>query len=211
MNETETTNTSAKSDPAVQALIERATRKDDSPFDYIIVGSGAGGGPLACRLALAGKKVLLIEAGQDPKVAGEVHDAPLYHGPSTEHAELSWQFSVRHYENTDRQKYDHKYADTPIRDPDGTGGIFYPRSSGIGGCTAHHAMIIIRPNDRDWEQIADLTNDDSWRAKNMQPYFAKFEQCLYIDEYRGFLSNLFGWVSKAWFALPRWAKRIVRS
>jgi len=32
-------------------------------FDYIIVGSGAGGGPLAARLAIAGRSVLLIEAG----------------------------------------------------------------------------------------------------------------------------------------------------
>ena len=201
MNATEPTNAAAKTDPAVQALIDQASRKKDSPFDFIIVGSGAGGGPLACRLALAGKKVLLIEAGQDPKSAGEVHDVPCYHGPSTEHPDISWEFSVRHYAETQRQKDDHKYEQA--RDTDAKGGIFYPRAAAIGGCTSHHAMIVIRPNERDWEHIANLTNDDSWRSKNMQPYFAKFEQCLYIDEYRGFLSNLFGWVSKAWFALAR--------
>jgi choline dehydrogenase len=32
-------------------------------FDYIVVGSGAGGGPVACNLAKAGYKVGLIEAG----------------------------------------------------------------------------------------------------------------------------------------------------
>ena len=201
MNATDITNADAQNDPSVQALLDQATRRKDSPFQYIIVGSGAGGGPLACRLALAGKIVLLIEAGQDPKSVGEVHDAPGYHGASTEHPEMSWQFSVRHYADNERQGNDHKYG--VRKDADGTGGIFYPRSSGIGGCTSHHAMIVIRPNDRDWEQIADLTNDDSWRAKNMQPYFARFEQCLYIDEYRGFLSSLFGWVSKAWFGLAR--------
>ncbi|CAN5810553.1 hypothetical protein BH11VER1_BH11VER1_03780 [soil metagenome] len=210
----------ASDDEAVaQALQAQATSKSDSPFDYIIVGSGAGGGPLACRLAMAGKKVLLVESGKDPKQelideakqdpdstfhenpeqAAEVLEAPLYHGPSTEQDEMSWQFSVRHYENTQRQKNDHKYEAS--RDPDGTGGVFYPRSSGIGGCTGHHAMIVIRPNDRDWEHIADVTNDDSWRAKHMQSYFAKFEQCLYIDEYRGFFAMIFGVFYKIWIAI----------
>lgn len=34
-------------------------------YEYVVVGSGAGGGPLACRLAMAGHKTLLIEAGDD--------------------------------------------------------------------------------------------------------------------------------------------------
>ena len=37
----------------------------DLEYEYIVVGSGAGGGPLACRLAMAGHKTLLIEAGDD--------------------------------------------------------------------------------------------------------------------------------------------------
>ena len=34
-----------------------------APVEYIVVGSGAGGGPLACNFAKAGHKVVLIEAG----------------------------------------------------------------------------------------------------------------------------------------------------
>lgn len=36
----------------------------DGEYEYIVVGSGAGGGPLASRFARAGKRVLLLEAGQ---------------------------------------------------------------------------------------------------------------------------------------------------
>jgi heterodisulfide reductase subunit A-like polyferredoxin len=34
-------------------------------FDYIVIGSGAGGGPVAARLANEGYKVALLEAGLD--------------------------------------------------------------------------------------------------------------------------------------------------
>jgi len=37
-------------------LIEQAEDRKTTPFDYVIVGSGAGGGPLAARLALGGSK-----------------------------------------------------------------------------------------------------------------------------------------------------------
>lgn len=230
-----------------ETLLANATDPVTSKFDYIIVGSGAGGGPLACRLARAKKRVLLVEAGRDPKkslqdaaerayadahrsweVGGrkgaeprrkdprevtEVLEAPLFHAASTEEKEMAWEYSVRHYSDDARQQQDQKYTRIDKRaepgreierDTDGTGGVFYPRSSGIGGCTSHHAMIVIRPNDSDWERIAQLTNDDTWRAKHMQHYFAKFEHCLYIEEYRGFLANLFGWLTRLWFAILKY-------
>jgi choline dehydrogenase-like flavoprotein len=35
----------------------------DHPYDVIIVGTGAGGGTLAHRLAPTGKRILLLERG----------------------------------------------------------------------------------------------------------------------------------------------------
>jgi cellobiose dehydrogenase (acceptor) len=45
-------------------------------YDYIIVGSGAGGIPMADRLTEAGKKVLLIEKG--PPSSGRYGGSEFY-------------------------------------------------------------------------------------------------------------------------------------
>ena len=45
--------------------------------------------------------------------------------------------------------------------------------------TAHHAMIVVRPNDSDWNHIWQLTGDDSWMASRMQKYFERIERCRY--------------------------------
>src|SRR5262249_50716831 len=112
-------------------------------YDYIVVGSGAGGGPLACSLALhpAGYRVALLEAGTDPAARQDTptfynYSVPGLHSRATEDAAISWEFFVQHYANKDRQTkdYDTKY------DVD-HGGIFYPRAAAVGGCTSHHALI----------------------------------------------------------------------
>ena len=41
-------------------------------WDYVIVGSGAGGGTLAARLVESGMRVCVLEAGGDPRAT----DAP---------------------------------------------------------------------------------------------------------------------------------------
>ena len=192
-----------------QRLIDEMKRlardKSTTPFDYIIIGSGAGGGPLAARLAQAGRTVLLLEAGIDPSLAppenlvpstatgnpdfdllNETINIPGYHAAATENKEISWDFSVRHYEDDVAQAKDTKYD--AKRDPSkkkgkGKGGIFYPRTAALGGCTAHHAMIMIAPADRDWDLIAERTGDPTWAAGNMQRYFTRLEKCLYQGVY----------------------------
>jgi choline dehydrogenase len=48
---------------SAQALA--AASVDNKTYEYIVVGSGPGGGPIASNLARAGHSVLLIEAGDD--------------------------------------------------------------------------------------------------------------------------------------------------
>ena len=144
-------------------------------WDYVIVGSGAGGGTLAARLVEAGMRVFLLEAGGDPRTTQaprlpDDYDVPGFHAFACENAAMSWNFQVRHYASESRQTRDPKYSATRQ-------GVLYPRAAALGGCTAHNAMIFIRPHDSDWNHIADLTGDPSWRAHHMQRYAQRVESC----------------------------------
>ena len=146
----------------------------DRSHDYIVVGSGAGGGPLAARLAESGMRVLLLEAGEDGGSGQDSDDyaVPAFHGRATEDQAVSWAFFVRHYADLAQQERDEKFV--AARD-----GVFYPRAAALGGCTAHNAMITVYPHAEDWDGIAALTGDQSWGAGNMRAYFERLEDCGY--------------------------------
>ena len=151
-------------------------------YEYIVVGSGAGGGTLAARLAESGRSVLVLEAGGDPlQLTGdrlpEDYQVPAFHPFASENPALRWDFFVRHYGDEERQKKDRKY--TAER-----GGVLYPRAGALGGCTAHNAMILVYPNDADWDHIAELTGDSSWRAAHMRRYFERLENCRHRPVFR---------------------------
>lgn len=151
-------------------------------YDYIVIGSGAGGGPVACRLAEVGYSVCLIEAGGD-RGKNLTYQVPAYHGQSTEDESMQWDYFVEHWSDPTKAKRDPKRYE----DPNGAAhrkGVFYPRSGTLGGCTGHNAMITIRPHDADWDNIAKITGDPSWRAESMNAYFRKFERCTYAPEDR---------------------------
>src|SRR5215210_5097711 len=89
--------------------------------EYLVVGSGAGGGTVAARLAEAGKQVILIEAGGDPRQlsAGDParpttnrlphdYDVPAFHAFASENTAMSWDFFVRHHQDDQLQRRDPK-------------------------------------------------------------------------------------------------------
>lgn len=156
-------------------------------FDYIVIGSGAGGGPVAARLAGAGYKVGLIEAGQAPEQ--DWYNVPVFHAFASEHPDISWEFFARHFEDEQRSKRDTKYY------PD-KGGVFYPRAGTLGGCTQHHAMITVVPHNSDWQFIADLTGDPSWAPDKMRKYFEDIERCQYVTDPAELKASRHG--SKGW-------------
>ncbi|KAI1380184.1 choline dehydrogenase [Hypoxylon crocopeplum] len=158
-------------------------------YEYIIVGSGAGGSPLAARLALTGHSVLLIDAGGDYGAIREVEVPSLYIGAS-ERNELSWGYYVRHYANEAQTKRDRKLTYlTPdgelysgVDPPEGSEmlGNYYPRVGGLGGCTEHLALVAVLPANNDWTNIKNLTGDPKWDAENMRGYFKKLEKNQYL-------------------------------
>ena len=156
--------------------------------EYIVVGSGAGGGTVAARLAEAGRTVLLLEAGGDPrKLSGgdavepgvnrlsDDYDVPCFHPFATENDAIKWDFFARHYASDALQRRDDKYREN--WNGKRVDGILYPRAGTLGGCTAHNAMILVYPHNDDWDQIARLTSDPTWSAENMRSYFERLENC----------------------------------
>jgi choline dehydrogenase-like flavoprotein len=135
-----------------------------------------------------GFSVLVLEAGGDPgslkgadpqsggqNALPEDYEVPAFHALATENEGMKWDFWVRHYGDNERQRRDEKYRETwNGRRVD---GVLYPRAATLGGCTAHNAMVLVYPHDSDWNELADLTGDPSWRAERMRPYFERLENC----------------------------------
>ncbi|KAI1799622.1 putative GMC oxidoreductase [Daldinia bambusicola] len=125
---------------------------EDDQFDYIVVGSGPGVGPLAVNLAEAGwSNSPLI-----PAFIGEVQFDPVQ----------SWEFYVKDYGNKTQAARNNKLVwKKPAggywvgqNPPEGSTqlGVWYPRAGTLGGCDTYNGGITVRPSDWDWDDVRNL-------------------------------------------------------
>ena len=151
----------------LSGLAGRAVAADEPP-DYIVVGSGAGGGTVAARLAERGYRVLVARGRRRPAdVRGgnplqptadtmpDDYDVPAFHPCRPRTTACAGTSSCATTPTTPSSGATPKYID---KLPDGrpVDGVLYPRAGTLGGCTAHNAMILVYPHNADWNQLADL-------------------------------------------------------
>ncbi|KAK5652231.1 hypothetical protein OQA88_10728 [Cercophora sp. LCS_1] len=185
---------------AVSATLSAA----QSTYDYIVVGSGPGGGPLAANLARAGYSTLLIEAG------GNESENPTYRNlgnfiEACNDEATRWDFWVKRSDDPKREAaFKHLVWDTGDgtfyvgqNPPEGAKylGVQYPRAAVLGGCAMHNAAVAMMPADIDWNTVVNLTGDTSWEARKMRRYLVEIEKNDYLPPgdpthgYKGWLST----------------------
>lgn len=137
----------------------------DAEYDYVIIGSGPGGGVLGTNLAKAGHSVFLIEAGDTSPGRGFGAYTPT----------VTWDFFVNHYPKGDERNnlYSHLTWKTPegrywvgnSGAPAGSEllGVYYPRGATLGGSSMINAMCVWLPSDSDWNYHYEVTGDETWK------------------------------------------------
>ncbi|WP_375175800.1 GMC family oxidoreductase [Pseudooceanicola sp.] len=123
-------------------------------WDFIIVGAGSAGGVLAKRLAEAGFRTLILEAGGRDN----------YHWV---HIPMGYLYCI----GNPRTDWMYRTAEEP-----GLNGraILYPRGKVLGGCSSINGMLYLRGQAADydgWRQMG-LTG---WGWDDVLPFFKKSE------------------------------------
>ncbi|PVI03829.1 GMC oxidoreductase [Periconia macrospinosa] len=182
---------------ASPARPESLPRSSGSPgngsntYDYIVTGSGPGGGTIATNLARAGHSVLLIEAGSDQSenIATQVLAFVGRGG-----AAVTWGFFVKHTDDIERTKrynllvwrlstggyWVGKFPGPP-HDPNAEMmGVYYPRGATLGGSAITNAGAFFLPADSDWDVFNKGSEEVVWSAKDIRRILTKIEKNNYL-------------------------------
>ncbi len=136
-----------------------------SCFDYIVVGAGSAGCPVAARLSEdPSNRVLLIEAGPRDR-------SPWLHIP------------IGYYRSI-TSPYSWGYSTEPEPSIGGR-RILWPRGKVLGGSSAINGLVYIRGQKQDYDRWAELGNT-GWSFDDVLPFFRKAEnQQRGSDDYHG--------------------------
>ncbi|KAG6915224.1 hypothetical protein DXG01_012643 [Tephrocybe rancida] len=146
------------------ASLPRCPDPTRADYDFVVVGAGAGGGPLASRLVESGYSVLLVDAGHDTVNVNTT--LPGFNLRTLEDPEIDLDYTLKEYPPSFPVKRDSSW---------------YPRARALGGSTIHNAMINIIAGTRpDFDGLAQTFNDSTWSRENMQNYFRRIEHNLYL-------------------------------
>ena len=122
---------------------------DGPQFDYVVVGAGSAGAPLAARLSEdPANRVLLLEAGRDYPTFSETPPDVL--------------------DSRNLASMDHDWGFTAVPVPGRT--IPYRRGKLVGGCSAMNSCAALWGRREDFDEWVALGNPE-WGWERVEPYF----------------------------------------
>ncbi|WP_013324358.1 GMC oxidoreductase [Gloeothece verrucosa] len=128
---------------------------DDQHYDVIIVGTGAGGGTLAQKLAPTGKKILILERGD-----------------LSPHENERWN-AMDMVAKSDLPSADEEWFDS-------SGDRFRPHINyWVGGSTKFYGAALLRMRERDFEKVQHQDGvSPEWPLKyqDFEPYYTEAEK-----------------------------------
>lgn len=132
---------------------------EDETVDAVVIGSGAGGAPVAARLSAAGCSVVVLEAGRHWNPARD------FATDEREQDKLTW--------NDERLSA----GATPVHFGHNNSGI------GVGGTTLHYTAYVPRPHPDDLRLCTDTGVGVDWPIgyDDLVPYFDEVERFLGVS------------------------------
>lgn len=131
----------------------------NSKFDHIVIGAGSAGCAVAARLAQAGRRVALIEAGgSDEGVADALE--------------------LDRWKNLVGTERDYDFAIEP--QPRGNSTIRHTRGKLLGGTSSINTCIAFETPAVDLEKWVEL-GAAGWEPEAIRPFFQKIQQTVHIE------------------------------